>query len=100
MPVHHVLTRTIELLAGLWAAGGFVFLSYFGFRWDRVREGHLGRIVGHAVHASYAPPAQSEARAPENDANGSSASRPPSSSYEGRAARSRRIRSSSPVRFS
>jgi GT2 family glycosyltransferase len=38
MPVHHLLSRAIVLLVGLWASGTFFVFGYYGLRWDRSHD--------------------------------------------------------------
>lgn len=49
MPLHHVMNRSALIIIGLWASGGFFFLSYFGFRWEHQGEARATRLATHVA---------------------------------------------------
>ena len=48
--LHHALTRSAFLMIGIWASGGFFFLGYFGFLWERQGANLIARLGSQVAH--------------------------------------------------
>ncbi len=66
MQLHHVLSRSVLVIIGLWGGGGFLFLSYFGFRWEPQREAPAARIATHVAALFSSIPHKLQGVAPAN----------------------------------
>ena len=54
MPIHFALSRSVLLVLGLWASGGFFSLNIFGLLWERHKERHGHRHLPHVAEV-FAP---------------------------------------------